>query len=51
MSTTTPSQPTPPFDDALIDKALLEEESYTFDCKRLKDNLDEGARNGGGVCQ
>jgi len=41
MSTPTPSQPTPPFDDALIDKALLEEESYTFDCKRLKGKLDK----------
>ena len=39
MNASTVSQPTPPFDDALIDKALLEEESYTFDCKRLKDNL------------
>ncbi|HVC98493.1 MAG TPA: ATP-binding protein, partial [Pirellulales bacterium] len=29
----------PPFDDALVDKALSEEESYTFDCKRIKENL------------
>ena len=33
-----PTKP-PPFDDALVDKALHEEESYTFDCKRLKDKL------------
>ena len=38
MSTTTAPQP-PPFNDALVDKALLEEESYTFDCKRFKDKL------------
>ena len=38
MSTATTPQP-PPLDDALVDKALLEEESYTFDCKRLKDRL------------
>ena len=31
--------PTPPFDDALIDKALAEDESYTFDCKRIKKDL------------
>ena len=39
MSTTTTPQKPPPFDDALVDKALHEEESYTFDCKRLKDKL------------
>jgi ATP-dependent DNA helicase RecG len=39
MSTATAPQQPPPFDDALVDKALLEEESYTFDCKRLKDRL------------
>ena len=39
MSTTTAPQPPPPFDDGLVDKALLEEESYTFDCKRIKDRL------------
>jgi len=39
MTTTTAPQQPPPFDDALVDKALLEEESYTFDCKRLKDKL------------
>ena len=38
MTTTTAPQP-PPLDDALVDKALLEEESYTFDCKRLRDKL------------
>jgi hypothetical protein len=31
MSTATAPQQPPPFDDALVDKALLEEESYTFD--------------------
>jgi ATP-dependent DNA helicase RecG len=39
MNAATGSQPTPPLDDALVDKALLEEESFTFDCKRLKDKL------------
>ena len=38
MSTATSPQP-PPLDDALVDKALLEEESYSFDCKRLKAKL------------
>ena len=38
MSTATSPQP-PPLDDALVDKALLEEESYSFDCKRLKEKL------------
>ena len=39
MSTTPAPQQPPPLDDALVDKALLEEESYNFDCKRLKDKL------------
>jgi ATP-dependent DNA helicase RecG len=30
---------TPPIDDALIDEALDREESYYFDCKRLKEKL------------
>ncbi len=30
---------TPPFDDALIDQTLDKEESYHFDCKRLRDKL------------
>jgi hypothetical protein len=29
----------PPLDDELIDKALAEDESYTFDCKRIKKDL------------
>lgn len=35
----TPSSTVPPFDDALIDEALDKEESYHFDCKRLRDKL------------
>lgn len=37
MNATAPAQP--PLDDALIDQALDAEESYVFDCKRLKDKL------------
>lgn len=32
--------PTPPFDDALVDQLLGMEESYQFDCKRIKDKLN-----------
>ena len=39
MNASTGLNPTPPFDDALVDKVLIEAESYTFDCKRLKDRL------------
>ena len=35
----TPSEQQPPFDDELVEKALQQEESYTFDCKRLKEKL------------
>jgi ATP-dependent DNA helicase RecG len=34
-----PTPPKPPFDDALIGKALAEEEFYTFDCKRIRKDL------------
>lgn len=39
MSARTAAGSSPPFDDQLIDKALDEPESYTFDCKRLGDKL------------
>ena len=39
MSTAITSHPSPPFDDELIDKALDREESFTFDCKRIKKDL------------
>src|SRR5215212_3105473 len=37
MSSAVTSSPTPPFDDDLIAEALEKDESFTFDCKRLKD--------------
>lgn len=39
MSTAITPQPLPPFDDDLIDKALDRDESFTFDCKRIKKDL------------
>jgi len=39
MNTPLTSQPSPPFDDDLIDEALGRQESFTFDCKRIKRDL------------
>lgn len=37
-SATLPPSP-PPFDDELVDRALAQEESFRFDCKRVKKDL------------
>jgi ATP-dependent DNA helicase RecG len=39
MSSALTPPPSPPFDDVLVEKALEREESYTFDCKRIKKDL------------
>jgi len=39
MSSTVTSSSMPPFDDDLIDGVLGMEESYTFDCKRIRKDL------------
>lgn len=39
MSSAPPPSSFPPFDDDLIDKALAQEESFRFDCKRVKKDL------------
>src|SRR5579885_2991778 len=39
MTTAMTTQSSPPFDDDLINQALDREESFTFDCKRIKKDL------------
>lgn len=39
MSIAATPQPSPPFDDELIDKALDQDKSFTFDCRRIKKDL------------